>query len=75
MPQLLQSVFQTLQLHIGKIPILDRADDSLHHVLTDIIGAVHIIEIVVMLIFYEMIGEAFKYFQQDGYSFDKIALA
>lgn len=72
--QLFQSVFQTLQFFYGKILAFDRLYDCLHYVLANIIWTVHIIEIVVMLIFYEMVGEAFKYFEQDSYSFGIVAL-
>ena len=73
--QLLQFVFQSLQLFRWEIPVFEAIDDSLHHILANIVGTVHVIEVVIMLIFHKVVSEAFKYFQQDGYSFDKIALA
>ena len=69
MLQLLQSVFQPLQLCIGEIPILDSINDSLHHILTNIVGTVHVIEIVVMLVFHKVVSETFEHFEQDGYGF------
>ncbi len=74
MLQLLQFVFQPLQLCRWEIPIFDGIDDCLHHVLADIIETVHIIEVVVMLVFHEVLSEAFKYFELDGYSFTIITL-
>lgn len=74
MLQLLQFVFQPLQLCRWEIPIFDGIDDCLHHVLADIIGTVHIIEVVVMLVFHEVVSEASEDFNQDGYSICIIAL-
>lgn len=73
--QLLQSIFQTLQLCIGENSAFNGINDFLHHILANIVRTVHVIEVVIMLIFHKVVSEAFKYFQQDGYSFDKIALA
>ena len=62
MLQLLQSVFQPLQLSCWKIHVFDAIDNCFHHVLADVIWTVHIIEIVVMLIFHKVVSEAFEYF-------------
>ena len=74
MLQFFQSIFQPLQLCCWKIPAFDRADDCLHHVLANIVGTVHIIELVVMLVFLEVVSKAFEHFKQDGYSFGIAAL-
>ena len=73
--QIFQTVFQTLQLCIGENSAFNSINDFLHHILANIVRTVHVIEVVIMLIFHKVVSEAFKYFQQDGYSFDKIALA
>ena len=65
MLRFLQSVFQSPQLFRWKIPTLNRTDDCLHHILTNIIRTVHVIEIVVMLVLYEVVSEAFEHFKQD----------
>ena len=62
MLQFLQFVFQTLQLCYWKIPVFDAIDNCLHHILTNIIRIVHVIEIIVMLVFYEVISKAFEHF-------------
>ena len=62
MPQLLQSAFQPLQLCCWKIPVLDRADDCLHHILANIVRTIHVIEIVIMLVFYKVGCEDFEHF-------------
>lgn len=68
MLQLLHSIFQSLQLYRWEFPAFDRTNDCLHHVLADIIGTVHIIEIIVMLVHHKMVDETFEDFEQDGSS-------
>ena len=75
MLQLLQSVFQPLQLCCWKIPVFYTIDNCLHHVLANIIRTVHVIEIIVMLVLYEVVSEAFEHFEQDSYGFGILALA
>ena len=72
----------TSPIHLSNVATLHRENsafnsinDFLHHILANIVRTVHVIEVVIMLIFHKVVSEAFKYFQQDGYSFDKIALA
>ena len=74
MLQLLQFVFLSLQFCHREIPAFNSIDDCLHLVLAEIIETVHIIEVVVMLVFHEVLSEAFKYFELDGYSFTIITL-
>lgn len=75
MLRFLQSVFQSPQLFRWKIPTLNRTDDCLHHILTNIVGTVHVIEIIVMLVFHKVVSKAFEHFEQDGYDFGIVALA
>ena len=73
--QLFQSVLQPLQFLIGKVPSLDDSNDRFHHILTNIVGQIHVIEIGIAFIFHKVISEALKHFEQDGNGIGIIALA
>ena len=63
-------IFQLLsQFFIVKTPTLNGDDDCLHHLLTDIVRTIHIIEVIIMPVFHEVVSEAFENFEQDGYGF------
>jgi hypothetical protein len=73
--QFFQPVFQPLQLFCRKIFAFDGIDDCFQYVLANIIGRIHVIEVVVVFIFHKVVSETFEHFEQDGNSFGIVALA
>ena len=74
MYQFFHSSFQPLYFLCWEIGTPYSIYNRFHHILADIIGRIHIVEVIVMPVFHEMIRKTFEHFKQYSYCVGIVAL-